>query len=248
MLKKTKTAVPSKLIVMTAEYANCPILTVIDTPGFILKKFAERMLVDIYLSASDYLGENAHPFMLLYQRTKRRLQMMNFARRYPKVDMMKKNINPKLALFFSEVVYIILAHAGRGGGRETAEAAAKIACWQPGAKRNVEMDGFVGLSYQLSEIAEGQVNVPSMKIANEDLTPGVTKKCQYRIKGDSKIHDHIMLVLGLDLLALNDEKFMENLVAPVAMDILQNEQYSLQKRQKILHTSLSEFKSTATTL
>lgn len=37
MLKKTKTAVSSKPIVMRAEYSHCPNLTVIDTPGFILK-------------------------------------------------------------------------------------------------------------------------------------------------------------------------------------------------------------------
>ncbi|KAI3803474.1 hypothetical protein L1987_31626 [Smallanthus sonchifolius] len=37
MLKKTKTAVSSKPIVMRAEYAHCPNLTIIDTPGFVLK-------------------------------------------------------------------------------------------------------------------------------------------------------------------------------------------------------------------
>ena len=36
-LKKTKTAVSSKPIVMRAEYAHCPNLTIIDTPGFVLK-------------------------------------------------------------------------------------------------------------------------------------------------------------------------------------------------------------------
>ncbi|KAK1416779.1 hypothetical protein QVD17_25895 [Tagetes erecta] len=37
MLKKCKTAVCSKPIVMRAEYAHCPNLTIIDTPGFVLK-------------------------------------------------------------------------------------------------------------------------------------------------------------------------------------------------------------------
>ncbi|KAI3708390.1 hypothetical protein L2E82_37559 [Cichorium intybus] len=37
LLKKTKTAVSPKPIVMRAEYAHCPNLTIIDTPGFVLK-------------------------------------------------------------------------------------------------------------------------------------------------------------------------------------------------------------------
>lgn len=37
LLKKTKSAVSSKPIVMRAEYAHCPNLTIIDTPGFVLK-------------------------------------------------------------------------------------------------------------------------------------------------------------------------------------------------------------------
>lgn len=37
LLKKTRTAVSSKPIVMRAEYAHCPNLTIIDTPGFVLK-------------------------------------------------------------------------------------------------------------------------------------------------------------------------------------------------------------------
>ena len=37
ILKKTKTTVSSKPIVMRAEYAHCPNLTIIDTPGFVLK-------------------------------------------------------------------------------------------------------------------------------------------------------------------------------------------------------------------
>lgn len=37
LLKKTKTSVSPKPIVMRAEYAHCPNLTIIDTPGFVLK-------------------------------------------------------------------------------------------------------------------------------------------------------------------------------------------------------------------
>nr|GMD87487.1 dynamin-related protein 5A [Ipomoea batatas] len=37
LLKRTKSAVSSKPIVMRAEYAHCPNLTIIDTPGFVLK-------------------------------------------------------------------------------------------------------------------------------------------------------------------------------------------------------------------
>lgn len=37
LLRKTKTAVSSKPIVMRVEYAHCPNLTIIDTPGFVLK-------------------------------------------------------------------------------------------------------------------------------------------------------------------------------------------------------------------
>lgn len=37
LLKKTKTAVSPKPIVLKAEYAHCPNLTIIDTPGFVLK-------------------------------------------------------------------------------------------------------------------------------------------------------------------------------------------------------------------
>ena len=37
LLKKTRTAVSPKAIVMRVEYAHCPNLTIIDTPGFVLK-------------------------------------------------------------------------------------------------------------------------------------------------------------------------------------------------------------------
>lgn len=36
-LRKIQSAVSSKPIVMRAEYAHCPNLTIIDTPGFVLK-------------------------------------------------------------------------------------------------------------------------------------------------------------------------------------------------------------------
>ncbi|MBA0848611.1 hypothetical protein Goshw_004588 [Gossypium schwendimanii] len=37
LLKKTKTSVSPKPIIMRAEFAHCPNLTIIDTPGFVLK-------------------------------------------------------------------------------------------------------------------------------------------------------------------------------------------------------------------
>lgn len=57
-----------------------------------------------------------------------------------------------------------------------------------------------------------------------------------------------MMALGLDLFAVNDEKFMDMFVAPGAIDILQNERQSLEKRQKILQSCLNEFKSVARAL
>lgn len=57
-----------------------------------------------------------------------------------------------------------------------------------------------------------------------------------------------MVSIGIDLFAVNDEKFMEMFVAPGAIDVLQNEMQSLQKRQKVLQCCLNEFKSVARTL
>lgn len=37
LLKRSRAAVSSKPIVMRAEYAHCPNITIIDTPGFVLK-------------------------------------------------------------------------------------------------------------------------------------------------------------------------------------------------------------------
>ncbi|OIW05274.1 hypothetical protein TanjilG_03663 [Lupinus angustifolius] len=55
--------------------------------------------------------------------------------------------------------------------------------------------------------------------------------------------DRLLVALGLDLFALNDEKFMDMFVAPGAIDVLQTEQEYLQKRQKILQSCLNEFKT-----
>ncbi|KAI4333658.1 hypothetical protein L6164_018438 [Bauhinia variegata] len=60
--------------------------------------------------------------------------------------------------------------------------------------------------------------------------------------------DRLVVALGLDLFAVNDEKFMEMFVAPGAIDVLQNERESLQKRQKILQSCLNEFKNVARAL
>ncbi|XP_059283457.1 dynamin-related protein 5A [Lycium ferocissimum] len=60
--------------------------------------------------------------------------------------------------------------------------------------------------------------------------------------------ERLFVALGLDLFAVNDEKFMDMFVAPGAIDSLENERQSLQKRQKILHSCLNEFKSVARAL
>ncbi|XP_061370760.1 dynamin-related protein 5A [Gastrolobium bilobum] len=60
--------------------------------------------------------------------------------------------------------------------------------------------------------------------------------------------DRLVVALGLDLFAVNDEKFMDMFVAPGAIDVLQNERMSLMKRQKILHSCLNEFKNVARAL
>lgn len=60
--------------------------------------------------------------------------------------------------------------------------------------------------------------------------------------------DRIFVALGLDLFAVNDEKFMDMFVAPGAIDVLQSERESLMKRQKMLQSCLNEFKSVAQAL
>ncbi|XP_019153811.1 PREDICTED: dynamin-related protein 5A [Ipomoea nil] len=57
--------------------------------------------------------------------------------------------------------------------------------------------------------------------------------------------ERLFVALGLDLFAVNDEKFMDMFVSPGSIDILQNERQSLHKRQKMLHSCLNEFKSVA---
>ncbi|KAK6934250.1 hypothetical protein RJ641_034405 [Dillenia turbinata] len=60
--------------------------------------------------------------------------------------------------------------------------------------------------------------------------------------------DRLVVALGLDLFAVSDEKFMDMFASPGAIDILQNERQSLQKRQKILQSCLNEFKNVARAL
>uniref|UniRef100_A0A1J3DY57 Dynamin-related protein 5A n=3 Tax=Noccaea caerulescens TaxID=107243 RepID=A0A1J3DY57_NOCCA len=60
--------------------------------------------------------------------------------------------------------------------------------------------------------------------------------------------DRLVVALGLDLFAVNDDKFMDMFVAPGAIDVLQNERQQLQKRQKILQSCLTEFKTVARSL
>ncbi|KAF9610593.1 hypothetical protein IFM89_023387 [Coptis chinensis] len=55
--------------------------------------------------------------------------------------------------------------------------------------------------------------------------------------------DRLVVALGLDMFAVNDEKFMDMFVAPGAIDVLQSERQSLHKRQKILQSCLHEFKN-----
>lgn len=60
--------------------------------------------------------------------------------------------------------------------------------------------------------------------------------------------DRLFVALGLDLFAVNDEKFMDMFVAPGAIDVLESERESLTKRQKILLSCLNEFKNVARAL
>ncbi|XVF18827.1 hypothetical protein REPUB_Repub11eG0056500 [Reevesia pubescens] len=60
--------------------------------------------------------------------------------------------------------------------------------------------------------------------------------------------DRLVVALGLELFAVNDDKFMDMFVAPGAIDVQKNEQQSLQKRQKILQSCLNEFKNVARAL
>ncbi|XP_015583690.1 dynamin-related protein 5A isoform X2 [Ricinus communis] len=60
--------------------------------------------------------------------------------------------------------------------------------------------------------------------------------------------DRLVVALGLDLFAVSDVRFTDMFVAPGAIDMLQTERQSLQKRQKILQSCLNEFKSVAQAL
>ncbi|XP_057790233.1 dynamin-related protein 5A-like isoform X2 [Salvia miltiorrhiza] len=60
--------------------------------------------------------------------------------------------------------------------------------------------------------------------------------------------ERLMVALGLDLFAVTDAKFMDMFIAPEVIDTLVNEKQSLQKRQKILHSCLNEFKNVARSL
>ncbi|KAG2263465.1 hypothetical protein Bca4012_014536 [Brassica carinata] len=55
--------------------------------------------------------------------------------------------------------------------------------------------------------------------------------------------DRLVIALGVDLFAGNDDKFMEMFFAPGAIDVLQIERQHLEKRQKILQSCLTEFKT-----
>lgn len=60
--------------------------------------------------------------------------------------------------------------------------------------------------------------------------------------------ERLVVALGLDLFAVSDDKFMDMFVAPGAIDVLENERKSLEKRQKILQSCLNEFKNVARAL
>ncbi|KAK8938420.1 Dynamin-related protein 5A [Platanthera zijinensis] len=70
-LKKIKAAVSSKPIVMRAEYAHCPNLTIIDTPGFVLKakKGEPENTPDEILSMVKSLATPPHRLLLFLQQS-----------------------------------------------------------------------------------------------------------------------------------------------------------------------------------
>ncbi|KAG9448120.1 hypothetical protein H6P81_014248 [Aristolochia fimbriata] len=71
LLKKNKTAVSSKPIVMRAEYAYCPNLTIIDTPGFVLKakKGEPESTPDDILAMVKSLASPPHRILLFLQQS-----------------------------------------------------------------------------------------------------------------------------------------------------------------------------------
>lgn len=87
-------------------------------------------------------------------------------------------------------------------------------------------------------------NVVHISICNDHFSFTIIQPCCACLCS----RDRLVVALGLDLFAVNDEKFMDMFVAPGAIDVLQNERVSLVKRQKILHTCLNEFKNVARSL
>ncbi|XP_024627512.1 dynamin-related protein 5A isoform X2 [Medicago truncatula] len=71
LLKITKTAVSPKPIVLKAEYAHCPNLTIIDTPGFVLKakKGEPENTPDEILSMVKTLATPPHRILLFLQQS-----------------------------------------------------------------------------------------------------------------------------------------------------------------------------------
>ncbi|MCL7029003.1 hypothetical protein MKW94_007450 [Papaver nudicaule] len=71
LLKKTKTTVSAKPIVMRAEYAHCPNLTIIDTPGFVLKakKGEPENTPDEILSMVKSLASPPHRLLVFLQQS-----------------------------------------------------------------------------------------------------------------------------------------------------------------------------------
>jgi hypothetical protein len=65
LLRKIQAAVSSKPIVMRAEYAHCPNLTIIDTPGFVLK--VQRGEFGTSSRLSDGVGQLSDGIVLLLQ-------------------------------------------------------------------------------------------------------------------------------------------------------------------------------------
>ncbi|MBA0851302.1 hypothetical protein Goshw_017296, partial [Gossypium schwendimanii] len=62
------------------------------------------------------------------------------------------------------------------------------------------------------------------------------------------LRDKLVAELGLDLFAVNDEKFKDTFVSPAAIEVLQHKRQSLQNRQKVLQSCLTELKSVARSL
>ncbi|MBA0624990.1 hypothetical protein Godav_010249, partial [Gossypium davidsonii] len=71
LLKKTKTSVSPKPIVMRAEFAHCPNLTIIDTPGFVLKakKGEPENTPQEILSMVKSLASPPHRILLFLQQS-----------------------------------------------------------------------------------------------------------------------------------------------------------------------------------